>query len=359
MGKGSGVSRGMLIGGGAVTIVVILLVLAYTLGGGKPLTGVSFNEVKNAPLLKGVCPDSGKLTLRLNGIESIKDSNDNDVAIGSQNVGVYLKGQTSALDTIALNASGSAASTSGLEPDCGAPYHLIFPAAISTTYYNTRYPAVGLNTEDTCPGYPGEWCGSAYSATYPLVSDTIGSFTLTATNGTSGDWQASGMTLAPAGTDNSDMELRIKEAGGDVVHGPFVAAIAYNPTNVTKIEVTGATSGCGTLNGVTVACPSYGTVASYNNASTLFTYQKFYVVSGTASGLKANGKVEVGIRFVPGSVCNLYTAGTAADCDFVIKIIDLGSRPKNGDVVQEYANSDSGYADISATDVVFKVSGGK
>lgn len=346
-GRGSGASRGMVIGGGIVFAVMLLLGLAYTLGGGKPLS-LSYNPVPSQPTVSGVC-QTGKLTLRLRGVESIKDTLGNDIPIDSEDVGVYLQGQTGALDTITLNGSGSAHSTTGQEVDCNGPYHLIFPAAVSTTYYNTRYPATG------------EWTQNGDTATYPIVVDAIGGFDLTAQNGTSGDWQASGMLLGlVANTSNSKMKMDIMEANGKTLHGPFLVAIAYNPSNFTKIEVIGGTSGCGAY-----SCPSYGTVASYNNASTVFTYQKFFVIPGTdngvvpgVNGVKANGDIEIKFNVVPAGICEQYTAGTAANCDFVVRTVDLGSRPKNGNTIQEYANSDSGSADMSATDGIFKVTAG-
>jgi hypothetical protein len=319
-------------------ILVVLLVLSYRSPTGLSVGGV---QVQATPTSTGTCPDSGKVTLRVTSVDSVLSTTGSEVG-NANTVGVYLSGATQPLDTITTTANVYTASSSGKEIPCGSPFYLISPATTSTTYYNTRFPSTGT------------WSYSAFSVDYKLVTDKIGSFSLTAQNGTSGDWQATGMRLAIGGnTDNSDMVLKIKENSGEVLHGPFLIGIAYNPSNFTTIEVVGGTSGCGAH-----SCPSWGTVASSSNSSTLFSYQKFFIVPGSENGLKSYASLQAGIRAVTSSLCKLYTTGASADCEFVIRVSDLGARVKDGQIIQEYANSDSGSAEMSATDAVFKVVAG-
>lgn len=261
----------------------------------------------------GGCPDSMTTSIGTYAVKSVKSTDGEEVEIESNApTDVYLKGDTSAYDTI---SAGSGYQFGAESLTCGSDSFRMI-AGNGADYYHKE-------------GVDGKEMFEATNAKqkYKFVLDEVGTMDVTADTASNFGQSSGSITLdVSAGGTYSDLEFNVKENSGAVVKKPTIF-FDYNTTAVDDVELIGGQK-----------------VESI--PTRLSGYEKGYKM--TKDRLENYGKVEDGAKITMSSDYD----GTAET--ITAKVDDVGTYVSEGKIHTGY--EDLSDADIGATNVEYTFS---
>lgn len=299
------------VGSALVVALVVILALSGSLSG----FGIGAKtSVGNTGTIthSGDCPSTHLTDVGVYAVESVKDTNGNEVVVGSGNAYIYHDGDTLPYDTLALSSSGYVFSNTGKELSCPTDSYRVIVGG-SNYYYND---AVDGKTD---------FQAKHAKETLKFQLDKIGTFAVTADTATSfgqSSGQIANVSIAEGAT-YTDMKLKVAEGSGGVIRAPTVF-VDYNTSAFDSVSIIGATP--------------------------LATIPKMY--SGYVTGYKLTDDSISNYGNIIGQLKIVAKSNTPRSEETItLKVSDLGNYISEGKIIDGYENLDS--QDIGATDATY------